>query len=323
MVRVSGGRGWPLDKSLCLIPESFRWALVYGRNPFTGRETPPWRVRNVVRWARPNPPVGSLGDKVRPATSDMVIACTSRTRYFDLDAVRTEHAPHTLKYNGGSRPHSGERGGQGTVKEMAPGAKSNPAGAPPLDWWEPDAEEQAEWDRWADDLWVIPTAPYKGSHYATWPPMLCVRPIEAMVPHKVCTVCGEPSRRIVEGAYLTAPDDSTRIKKRPQVRGAVDHPPEVGWERSHTTVGWTDCGHGDNWRTGVVLDCFGGSGTTGAVATGHGRNAVLVDLDERNAALAQERLGMFMDVDAYHPDGSHLPDWLVTPTDLGGARASA
>jgi hypothetical protein len=55
--------GWPLDKSACLIPESFRWALAYGRNPFTGRECSRWRVRNTVRWVRPNPPVGALGDK--------------------------------------------------------------------------------------------------------------------------------------------------------------------------------------------------------------------------------------------------------------------
>ena len=40
-VLVSGGSGWPMPKSLSLIPESYRWALAYGRNPFNGRETPP------------------------------------------------------------------------------------------------------------------------------------------------------------------------------------------------------------------------------------------------------------------------------------------
>lgn len=51
-----GGTGWPLAKCLTLIPQSFAWALAYGRNPFTGREIEPWRVRNVVAWCRPNPP---------------------------------------------------------------------------------------------------------------------------------------------------------------------------------------------------------------------------------------------------------------------------
>ena len=49
---------------------------------------------------------------------------------------------------------------------------------------------------------------------------------------------------------------------------------------------------------GTILDPFGGSGTTAAVATGHGRNCISIDLDPRNAALAAERVGMFLEVSA-------------------------
>jgi DNA modification methylase len=48
---------------------------------------------------------------------------------------------------------------------------------------------------------------------------------------------------------------------------------------------------------GTILDPFGGSGTTAAVATGHGRNCIAIDLDARNADLARERVGMFLTVD--------------------------
>lgn len=41
---------------------------------------------------------------------------------------------------------------------------------------------------------------------------------------------------------------------------------------------------------GTVLDCFGGSGTTGLVADRHHRNAILIDLDERNAPMATKRI---------------------------------
>jgi hypothetical protein len=61
--------------------------------------------------------------------------------------------------------------------------------------------------------------------------------------------------------------------------------------RQAPTLGWTDCGHGDNWRNGVVLDPFAGSGTTLSVATGHGRDAIGIDLDERNLELARDRVG--------------------------------
>ena len=66
--------------------------------------------------------------------------------------------------------------------------------------------------------------------------------------------------------------------------------------RVSETLGWSDCGH-DSWRNGIVLDPFGGSGTTGMVAVGHGRDAVLIDIDERNADLARERIGMFLEVE--------------------------
>jgi hypothetical protein len=61
------------------------------------------------------------------------------------------------------------------------------------------------------------------------------------------------------------------------------------------TLGWSDCGH-DHWRTGVVLDPFAGSGTTLEAAQAVGRHAIGLDLDHRNADLAQSRCGMFLTV---------------------------
>lgn len=77
----------------------------------------------------------------------------------------------------------------------------------------------------------------------------------------------------------------------PRERLGADHRPDRP-TANPTTIGWTDCGHND-WRPGVVLDPFGGSGTTGLVATRLGRDAILIDIDERNVALAQQRIGLF------------------------------
>jgi hypothetical protein len=261
----TGTGRWPLDKSLCLIPESYRWALTYGRNPFNGRETEPWRVRNVVRWHRPNPPVGALGDKFRPSTSDVAVACKSRTRYFDLDAVR-----EARDYTGVPLAPMGLRGRLGPDGKNDPRyTAGHPGGAPPL------------------DTWVIPTEPYKGSHYATFPSDLVVKPVAAMCPERVCVVCGAPARRIVgEAEYVpsaTYHGGSSFAKSERGARASVV-------VRQAPTLGWTDCGH-DSWRRGLVLDPFAGSGTTLAVATGHGRDAIGIDIDEQNAELARERIG--------------------------------
>ena len=217
---TSAGGDWPLAKSLCFIPQLYGASLAYGRNLLTGEPSPAgqWRVRNVVRWVRPNPPVGSLGDKFRPGTSEMIVATKCRGRWFDLDAVRgpVSENTHARTAKGvDRRPNTGKaadderRGGNYSTLDV----EHMSAGAPPLDWWE------------------IPTAPYKGAHYATWPPALCERPIKSMCP-----------------------------------------------------------------PGGTVLDPFAGSGTTLAVATGLGRAAIGIDLDDRNADLARERVGMFLEV---------------------------
>lgn len=287
---LRGAGGWPLDKSLCGIPHLFHLSLAYGRNLLRPeRLTDPWRIRNVVAWCRPNPPVGALGDKYRPATSYMTIACKSRSRWFDLDSVRehnprVDELPRQGKYAGQMRV----RGGGDVSAQPGDPKPQNPAGAPPLDWWN------------------IPTAPYAGAHYATFPPELCVRPIRSMCPLRVCRVCGEPQRRIVEAeSFANGKPRTENLNGRSSIepsRGAsAANRKATGatFSRVVKSSEWSDCGHND-WRNGVCLDPFAGSGTTLAVATGHGRDAIGIDLDARNADLALERVGpMFLTVERH------------------------
>jgi hypothetical protein len=66
-----------------------------------------------------------------------------------------------------------------------------------------------------------------------------------------------------------------------------------------STLGWTNCecdSDGMHWRTGIVLDPFAGSGTTLDAAQAVGRHAIGFDLDDRNADLARERVGMFLEI---------------------------
>jgi hypothetical protein len=284
-----GGNGWPLAKSKALIPELYRIALAYGINPLTGAESPAgrWRVRNVVTWCRPNPPVGALGDKYRPATSDMVIACRSDKRWFDLDAVRTVNNPERMDEIGTASPYMQDTYENGS-RSKPTNAPQHPAGAPPLDYW------------------VIPPGGYPGSHFAVYPPELCIIPIESMCPRQVCRVCGEPRRRISGGTTYI---DAKGRPHEPQQwgsgiaggQGAHSLKPDGGITAVRLEGGWTDCGH-DDYRPGIVFDPFAGSGTTLMVAEGHGRDSIGIDLDARNADLARERVGMFLEVE--HHEGA-------------------
>ena len=302
--------------------------------------------------------MGALGDKWRPATSDLVVACTSGKRYWDDLATRK---PHTREADGPGtlRPHGKngqEERGDTSWHTLGRFNPTQTSGAPLLDYWE------------------IPPTGYSGSHYAVFPPALVEPLVKAMCPLRVCLVCGEPSRRITKiwTAEDSQPQLAAHIKERRKALGMstseVDGwfgfkdaannwerpdlrrvpPAEIwpvlkerlglsnefdglvngdrewtgslveyehvsdypsGWtqdasgrvyqrlaarkDRIEPDAGWSDCGH-DNWRPGLILDPFAGSGTTLLVATGHGHDAVGIDLDARNAELALDRVGPFL-----------------------------
>jgi hypothetical protein len=386
------GDAWPQPKSLCAIPALIEVALAYGIHPLRGTPSPAgrWLVRNMAVWCRPNPPVGALGDKFRPASSYVIVATRAPDRWFDLDAVRTRLDPATGRTAGATA--GGRRGGAPRGRTGATGGPggdsdtqgyndrvrvSNPAGAPPNDWWE------------------IVAKGYKGSHYAVYPTALIEMPIQAMCPRRVCLTCGEPSRRVVRTNPEYAAARAAMTEGDPRARTAQDDgagksqafgsgggaaslishgkvdptPVTVGWttcgcpgtgtlwadgaadlmeqldhlsrqgrnkgrsraEREHIKtvviprvwdelavlyVGKIDGFHpGDGWRPGHVLDPFGGSGTTGVASQGIGRSCTMIDLDERNADQARDRLGMFVEFEVHETanEGPYLVD-----VDTGG-----
>lgn len=172
------------------------------------------------------------------------------------------------------------------------------------------------------DYWDIPTVGYRGSHYAVFPPALLERPIKSMCPMQVCTTCGEPRRRMTAMTAMTADYALLREEIKAQPEPGKDMTKGLGYDKRGTgsrvsadydTLGFTDCGHG-SWRNGIVLDPFGGSGTTAQVATGLGRDALLIDIDERNADLARERVGMFLTTSKATRCAPPVPGAAVNPT---------
>jgi DNA modification methylase len=107
------------------------------------------------------------------------------------------------------------------------------------------------------DVWTVATKPYKGAHFATFNPELITPCILAGTSSMgCCGRCGAPLRR--EGK------DDVWIPSC-SCKGAIRKP----------------C---------VVLDPFGGSGTTGRVAQDLGRDGVLVELNPEYCDLIKERM---------------------------------
>lgn len=264
------------SKSLCAIPQAFMVSLVYGRNVLTGKPCSHWRVRNWLTWAKPNPAVGQIIDKWRPATEPFIFAVKNQKQFYDLQAIRR---PPKYGYIDQTRPaavHRNQVPGRApqVMNPMTENGRinSHPGGAPPLDW-----QEIPE-----DYIVQVPTQ-YDGAHFATFPPALIKDMIEATCPRRVCRTCGQPSERIVEpteehqkylGSDLYRTRDRAERHQMGRARKDGGHP---RIDAQYVTVGWTDCGH-DDWRTGIVLDPFVGSGTSGVVARRLNRSFIGIEL---------------------------------------------
>lgn len=162
-------------------------------------------------------------------------------------------------------------------------------------------------------VWSVPTQPFDGAHFATWPPDLVRLMIKAGTSEKGrCPVCGAPWRRIVgkegapgfcyagkkvgdRGAQVPSHDTKKRLPETMQNRITT------GWEPS------CGCPAAPPVRC-AVMDIFSGSGTTGMVSFQENRDFIGIDLNPKYLELAKARI-----VDERSPsDPSDQDDCVLT-----------
>ena len=131
----------------------------------------------------------------------------------------------------------------------------------------------------------VPTAPYKGAHYATFPPKLIAPLIRASVPRRCCPECGMAWAPVVDRTFI--PQTDVSLEKG--IKGADNQKPaapENRWDgtprgtNENTVTDYRptcECGVTEH-EPGIVLDIFGGSGTTGMVAKELLRRWVVMDI---------------------------------------------
>lgn len=125
----------------------------------------------------------------------------------------------------------------------------------------------------------VPTAPYSGAHYATFPPNLIAPLIRATCPRWACPVCGQGWSPVVEKAFVgTWHDHSQNI-----THGARQDSggPKADFERGTVTGHRPTCDHPHTQAEavpGVVFDPFVGSGTTVMVAQQLLRRGIGMDI---------------------------------------------
>ena len=245
-----------------------------------------WWIRSEIVWAKPNPMPASVTD--RPTDShEMVYLLAKRARYFyDADAVREKQGQPTRR--AASFRHGGVYTGNRSHDNSAPKANSTHGDGPMAT------------GRNRRTVWTIPTQPYKGAHFATFPERLVEPCILAGTSARgACSTCGAPWRRVVaaEGGTIghswhNHENDAATGQSKAGLACPVAKERGAAKGYTRTTTGWEPtCGHADApTRPCVVLDPFCGSGTTGVVALKNGSSFVGLELSRDYAGLALERL---------------------------------
>jgi site-specific DNA-methyltransferase (adenine-specific) len=136
-------------------------------------------------------------------------------------------------------------------------------------------------------VWRVVPAPFPG-HFATFPPKL----IEPMIlagtsAAGCCSACGSQHKRQIKLSGGTG--KSWHDHEDDLVRGQRIETLSKTYKRE--TTGWSPgCQCSAGVVPAVVLDPFGGSGTTALVANRLGRSAILIDLNAKYTAIQLRRL---------------------------------
>jgi DNA modification methylase len=245
-----------------------------------------WYLRSDIIWAKPNPMPESVTDRPTKAHEYLFLLTKSERYYYDAAAIAEDLARPDLALvtrNRGTDSKGSNRDRNDTERRGVPYAPNG--------------------NRNARTVWTIATQPYAGAHFATFPEELARRCILAGSAAKACESCGAPWERVTEivghdkQRWKPGEDQAHAHKRRPSggdPRHGATSAFNTGLVAIRETTGHAPtcaCEANTGTAQSTVLDPFGGSGTVAAVATGHGRRAIYVDLNPEYLDLAEHRIG--------------------------------
>ena len=252
-----------------------------------------WILRNIIIWFKPNHMPSSAKDRFTNSYEPVFMLTKSDKYWFDLDAVRVPFAPSTFKrakaFNNPER------------RKDDSGLYFSGITASRQDKWYKELAEGRKLGKNPGDVWSIPTESFPDAHFATFPQRLVEPMIKAACPQWICKKCGKARERIIKLGRITAKGGSNKGKmaqNKERYQGAECKCVRM-IAREHITVGWTDCGCGAGWDSGIVLDPFAGSGTTCLVAKKLGRHYIGIELNPEYVKMARRRVGYTQRLDKF------------------------
>jgi DNA modification methylase len=233
-------------------------------------------LRAEVIWSKPNGLPESVTDRVR-RSHETWLHFTTQPRYFSaVDEIREAHVyPDDTRHL---------RGGRRSINPDGTNAGGNTSNGNPL-------------GKLPGSVWTVPSQPLTVpaelgvDHFAAFPMAWPRRLIGGWSPAGICTVCGDGRRPVADRKPMQWRQSPTFDGRNANGRS---YQPASGTmlAAAETTITGYACGCPDTTAPttpAIVLDGFGGTGTTALVAHVMGRHGITVDLSADYCRLAAWR----------------------------------
>ena len=244
-------------------------------------------LRRDIIWSKPNGLPESVTDRCR-SSHEYLFHFTVQPRYYAaVDEIREPHHDR-------NRP-DGPKGRDCVA--LNPGSRSSTDGLHHREL-RNDARDYNPLGKLPGSVWEIPSQPLTVparlgvDHFAAFPMELPRRCILGWSPPGICTECGEGRRPVVDKRYVKGQSGTSGFQRdvaRPFGGGGMHGKPAMDVQA--TITGYVcACPQSDApTRPALVVDPFGGTGTTALVASMHGRTGISADLSADYCRLARWR----------------------------------
>jgi DNA modification methylase len=256
-----------------------------------------WYLRQDIIWHKPNPMPESVTDRCTKAHEYIFLLTKSARYFYDAEAIKEKSNGNAHARGSGVNPKAkmakvggwaGKDGGApdgehtAVARAQGPRSKQNESFS--------EAVKDLVDERNKRSVWTVTTRGYPEAHFATFPPKLIEPCIKAGCPGQCCSKCGAPWKREVDVSYDNPGSRTTNgprsVENRHQTAGFKQR-----LEKRTKTLGFKPtCECAAEPAGGVVLDPFGGSGTTAEVALRNDRSAILIELNPEYVELIHKRL---------------------------------
>jgi len=244
-----------------------------------------WILRNEIIWYKPSCMPASIKDRYTVDFEKMFFFAKNKKYYFKQQLEPLVTPIETLRKDKRGKGWDGKgAGGSKKVNSVANHGGNKSMG-----------ETMNPNGRNKRTVWAISPKGFKDAHFAVYPPELIESPIDAGCPEWVDKKTGKPRERNIEKKSLERyelPEDHPNYRPaKYETKYDELHDGNSGQKYAvYDDKGYDDGRDDSEFRPGIVLDPFFGSGTTGEVAMKQDKDWVGIELNGDYVKISDKRL---------------------------------